>query len=111
MIPKEAVMASGMFAKEFRQARAEGRAEGVHSTRQICADIVRRFHPALVGRVAPAIAACESLPTLRKWTVAATQLSGDQFTRLVTGTRMPGKAKVSRQRVPRPARRPAARRR
>ncbi len=58
-------MGSGMFAKEFRQARVEGRAEGV---RQTCAEIVRRFHPTLVGRVAPAIEVCDSLPTLRKWT-------------------------------------------
>jgi len=109
MIPKGAVMASGMFAKEFRQARVEGRAEGVHAIRQTCAEIVRRFHPALVGRVATAIEACDSLPTLRKWTLAATQSSADELERLLTQTRKPVKASVSRQRVTRPARRAARR--
>jgi hypothetical protein len=111
MIPKGAVMGSGMFAKELRQARAEGRAEAVRSIRQTCADIVRRFHPALVERVAPAIEACDSLPTLRKWTMAATELSDDEFASLVTGVGKRVETSVSRQRVPRPARRTAARRR
>lgn len=108
MIPKGAVMASGMFAKEFRQARVEGRVEGI---RQTCVDIVRRFHPALVGRAAPAIDACDSLPTLRKWTAAAMQQSSDGLERLLKETRKPVKASVSRQRVTRPARRAARRNR
>ena len=110
MIPKGAVMSSGMFAKEFRQARAKGRAEGqTEGARQACVDIVKRFHPTLVGRMAPAIGACDSLPKLRKWTMAATELSGDELARLVTRTGKPVKAPVSRQRVTRPARRAARR--
>jgi hypothetical protein len=98
MIPKGAVMGSGMFAKELREARAE-------VARQACVDNVKRFHPTLVGRMAPAIGACDSLPKLRKWTMAATELSGDELARLVTGSALPAKASVSRQRVTRPARR------
>ena len=111
MIPKGAAMGSGMFAKEFRQARAEGRAEGVHAIRQTCIDIVKLLHPTLVGRVAPAVSECDSLPTLRKWTVAATQSSGDELARLVTetGPRKRSKGTFSRQRVTRPARRAARR--
>jgi hypothetical protein len=107
MIPREGVMASVMFAKEFRQARAEGRAEG---GRQACLDVVSYHHPAVRRRVAPAIEACDSLPTLRKWTVAAMRLSSAEFEQLVAGAGAPGKVSVSRRRVPRPSRRSVSRR-
>jgi hypothetical protein len=113
LIPRGAVMASVMFAKEFRQARAEARAEGraegaargIRSHRKACLDVVSHHHPAVRGRVTPAIEACDSLPTLRKWTVAAMRLSSAEFVRLVAGATRPGNASVSRQRVTRPARR------
>jgi hypothetical protein len=107
MIPREAVMASVMFAKEFRQARAEARAEGLRSG---CLDLVKHLHPATLERVAPAIAACRNVATLRKWTLAAARLSAAEFVRLVSA-KGPATAAVSRRRAPRPARRSASRRR
>ncbi len=112
LIPREAVMASVMFAKEFRQARAEGRAEaearGIRSHRQACLDIVKHFHPPALGRVASAIEACDSLPMLRKWTLAAACLPQAEFVELVAGGRT---SKALSKRSPRPSRRSASRRR
>jgi len=102
MIPREAAMASGMFAKEFRQARAEG-------LRLSCLDIVRYRHPAVLGRVAPVVQACASVTTLRKWTLAAARLPAADFVRLVTGVPH-RKIASSQRRAPRPARRAAVRR-
>ncbi len=110
MIPRKAAMASGMFAKEFRQARAEGRAEGVHTYRQTCLAVVSHHHPTVRRRVTPVIEACDSLPMLRKWTVAAMRLSSAELVRLVAGAGRPGKVSVSRRRVPRPSRRSVSRR-
>lgn len=102
MIPKEAVMASGMFAKEFRQARAEG-------LRLSCLDIVKYRHPDVLGRVTPAVQACASVTTLRKWTLAAARLPAADFVRLVTAA--PSRKRgVSQRRAPRPARRASVRR-
>jgi hypothetical protein len=102
MIPKEAAMASGMFAKEFRQARAEG-------LRLSCLDIVKYRHPDVLGRVTPAVQACASITTLRKWTLAAARLPAADFVRLVTAA--PSRKRgMSQRRAPRPARRASARR-
>lgn len=116
MIPKEAVMASVMFAKEFRQARAEARAEGraegrVEEARVTCLDIVRLRHPAAVGTLAPAVAACQSLPTLRAWTLAAAKLPSARLVKLVSVSMDPRKVSISRRSAPRPSRRSVSRRR
>lgn len=100
MIPRGAAMASGMFAREFREARTEGR-------RLSCLDVVKHYHPGLLGRVAPAVHACGSVTTLRKWTLAAARLPAADFMRLVTGPTH--KASISQRRAPRPGRRAAAR--
>jgi predicted transposase YdaD len=125
MIPREGAMASGMFAKEFRQARAEGRAqgraegraqgraegkaEGLAEAVSTCLEIVRHIHPTAIGRVAAAVEGCQSLPTIRKWTVAAAQLPAAEFIRLISGSTTHGKAAVSRRRAPRPSRRSSRR--
>ncbi len=108
MIPREAVMASVMFAKEFKQARAEGRAEGA---RVVCLDVMRLLHPAAVGKVAPAVAACQSPRTLRDWTLAAARLPSAELVRLVSESAERRGVSVSRRRAPRPSRRSASSRR
>jgi hypothetical protein len=102
MIPKEAAMASGMFAKEFRQARAEGLRLG-------CLDIVKYRHPTVLGRVTPMVQACASVATLRKWTLAAARLPAAAFVSLVTAAPSVKRA-ASQRRAPRPARRAPVRR-
>lgn len=109
LIPRGAVMASSMFAKEFRQARAEGRVE---AARGLCLAVVKRMHPVAVARVAPLVAGCDSLATLERWTVAAARLPAHQLIRVVSGAGRHRKASlaVSRRRAPRPVRRSASRR-
>jgi len=111
MIPGEAVMASGMFAKVFRQARAEARAEGrAQGLRSSCLDLVKHLHPEVLGRVAPAVTACQDVATLRAWTLAAAQRRTTELVRLVEGAKSPVKTTISRRRVPRPSRRSVSRR-
>lgn len=90
MIPKRAVMRSGLVATQLRQARAEGRAKGraevVRLHQRTCVAIVKWFHPGLVRRVKPVIEACSNPLTLHEWTKAATHLFSDELERLVTGT-------------------------
>ena len=109
MIPREAVMASVMFAKEFRQARVEGRTE---AARGLCLAVVKRRHPGALARVSRHVQACDSLATLERWTVAAAELPADRFVRLVARAPLSANvgATVTRRRAPRPSRRTASRR-
>jgi hypothetical protein len=99
-----------MFAKEFRQARAQGRAEGltrgVRALRQACLDVVTHFHPGALGRVAPIIETCQDLPTLRRWNLEAMRMPASEFVGLVTGVPA-SRSAASVRRAPRPARRAA----
>ena len=109
-------MGSGMFAEEFRKARAEGRAEGqaegqAKALREAVLDVVRHHHPAVAAGIAPLVATCSSLPLLRRWILKASELSDEELVRLVTGSRA-AKTDASRQRrAPRPSKRTTSRRR
>lgn len=111
-------MASGMFAKEFRQARADGLAKGlvrgrvegriegrVEAARETCLDIVRSCHPRTLPRVAHAIAACQSPRTLRNWAVAAARVPEADFVAVVSRWQRRQGTGVVHGRAPRPSRR------
>lgn len=125
LIPRGAVMASGMFAKEFRQARAEsmakgiargmakgiarGRARGqmegrVTAAREACLEIVRHVHPRALVQVGPVVAACDSPELLNRWAVAAARLPTAELIKLVGGQVRSRAGAVVRGRAPRPAR-------
>jgi predicted transposase YdaD len=75
------------------EARAEarreaGQAEGeLKYTRQICADLVREYHPGSAAALLPAVEACEELETLRSWAVQCVKLPDRAFGLLVTSTK------------------------
>ena len=110
VIPEEVVMASGLFEKAVAKGRTEGLAKGrtqglskgrTQEARQICVELAKALHPAVAGRVVPAIEACSELTRLRRWALRAPRVSDVEFARLVTGR---GAARPTRRRVPRPAR-------
>jgi hypothetical protein len=122
LIPREAVMASGMFEKEFRKARAEGMAKGmargiargrargqmegrVTAARQACLEIVRHVHPRALAQVKPMLGACQDATLLNQWAVAAAKLPTGEFVTLIAGRRRTRAGAVVRGRAPRPARR------
>lgn len=126
LIPREAVMASGMFEKEFRQARAEGMAKGmakgiargiargrargqmegrITAARQACLEIVRHIHPRALAQVKPMLEACQDATLLNQWAVAAAKLPTSEFVTLIAGRRRTRAGAVVRGRAPRPARR------
>jgi hypothetical protein len=111
LIPREAVMAGGMFAKELRLARAMGRAEGLaEALRSTFLDIVGQLHPAVLGRAASVIEACHDPDVLRQWTLAAARMPTGEFVWLVRAA-APDRRTTSRQRrAPRQPRRAASRR-
>lgn len=119
MIPRGVAMNAGMFAKEFRQGRAEVRAEEraaaranlLRAHRRLLIGVVKQVHPGLLAHVAPAAEACDSVSTLQRWTLAAAQRSSAKLTRLVAAAGRPTKTSVRSHRVTTPARRGGARHR
>ena len=118
VIPEEVTMASVLFDKVRVKERAEGRAEGwtegrteglatglakgrTQEARAICLKLAKALHPAVAGRVVPAIEACSELTRLRRWALRAPGVSDEEFARLVTGG---GRTRPTRRRAPRPAR-------
>jgi hypothetical protein len=106
VIPEEVAMASGLFEKVRVKGRAEGLTEGLakgraQEARQICVELAKALHPAVAGRVVPAIEACSELTSLRRWALRAPRVSDAEFTQLVTGSE---RSRATRRRAPRPAR-------
>jgi hypothetical protein len=118
VIPEEVTMASVLFEKVRVKERAAGRAEGLaeglakgqaegqakgqaKEARAICVELAKALHPAVAGRVVPAIEACSELTYLRRWARRALAVSDTEFARLVTGG---GRTRPTRRRAPRPAR-------
>jgi hypothetical protein len=110
VIPEEVTMASVLFEKVRVKERAEGRAEGLadgraegraREARRICVELAKALHPAVAGRVVPAIEACSELTYLRRWARRALAVSDAEFARLVTSG---GRTRPTRRRAPRPAR-------
>ena len=93
-----------------REARgqAKGEAEGqIKTARQMCADLVKEFHPGSAAALLPVIEACDQPETLRSWALQSAKLSDEAFVTLVTGK---PPARVARSRATRPSRRSSKRR-
>ena len=109
-------MASGLYEKVLIKGRTEGRTEGLatglakgvakgrtEEARQLCVGLAKSLHPTVAARVVPVIEACSEITRLRRWALRAPGVSDEAFAQLVTG----GGSASTRQRAPRPARRPA----
>ena len=89
-----------------REARGEARGQ-IKNARQMCADLVKEFHPGTAAALLPAIEACDQPETLRSWALQCAKLSDEAFVMLVTGK---SPARVARSRATRPSRRSSKRR-
>lgn len=97
-------MASGLYEKVRIKGRTEGLAKGrIEEARPLCLGLAKSLHPAVAPRVVPVIEACSELTRLRRWALRAPAVSDAAFARRVTG----GSSGSTRQRAPRPARKPA----
>jgi predicted transposase YdaD len=95
-------------AKGQAKGEAKGEAKGqLKAVRQVCADMVREFHPGSAAALLPAIEACDQPETLRSWALQCAKLSGEAFVTLVTGK---PPVRVARSRATRPSRRSSKRR-
>jgi predicted transposase YdaD len=95
-------------ARGEARGQAKGEAEGqIKTARQMCADLVKEFHPGSVAGLLPAIEACDQPETLRSWALQCVKLSDEAFVTLVTGK---PPVRVARSRATRPSRRSAKRR-
>lgn len=122
VIPEEVVMASTIYEKVRARAHEKGLEEGLAKgleeglekgfekgldkeladARRLCASFVKRYHAPVASRVLPGIEACTDVARLHRWVLLAPEVSSDEFVRLVK--KSPA-ARVTRRRVPRPARR------
>jgi hypothetical protein len=77
-------MAAEMAERMAEKSRAEGRVEGgLLVTRDLCAEAVGRYHPALASRAARGIEACMDVKQLRGWILRAPETSDEEFSRLL----------------------------
>jgi hypothetical protein len=58
----------------WQAAWAEGRAEGLRATRDLCLELIRRRHPALLTKATPVVEACEDHALLCDWILRAEAL-------------------------------------
>ena len=73
-------------ARGQARGQAKGEAEGqIKTARQMCADLVKEFHPGSAAALLPVIEACDQPETLRSWTLQCAKLSDEAFVMLVTG--------------------------
>jgi len=88
------------------EARGEARGQ-INTARQMCADLVKEFHPDSAAALLPVIEACDQPETLRSWALQCAKQPDEAFVTLVTGK---PPARVARARATRPSRRSAKRR-
>jgi hypothetical protein len=79
----------------------------VKYARQVCADLVAEFHPAVAADLIPVVEVCDKPETLRSWILQCAKLPDGAFVALVTGK---PPVRVARARTTRPSRRSAKRR-
>ncbi len=81
-------MQSSLFremAEEIAEkSRVEGRTEGgLLASRDLCAVLVRRYHPALASRALRNIEACTDVKRLQSWSLRAFETNDEEFSRLL----------------------------
>lgn len=68
----------------WQAALAEGQAEGrLRAEREVCIELIRKRHPALLAKAIPAIEACEDHEKLGDWILSAGDLDDAGFARLL----------------------------
>jgi len=91
LVGRERIMQSSIWqeaeAKGREEGREEGRAEGreqvLRVERELCREIVRRCHPALLDWAVPVIESCADPEKLKSWVVQAPTLSAEDYHRLL----------------------------
>jgi len=104
VLGKDRAMQSWLWQMGVDEGEVRGHLKAV---RQVCADLVKEFHPGTAAALLPAIEACDQPETLRSWALQCAKLSDEAFVTLVTG-KLP--ARVARSRATRPSRRSSKRR-
>jgi len=107
VLGKDRAMQSWLYQLGADEGEARGQAKGeaegqIKTARQMCADLVKEFHPGTAAALLPAIEACDQPETLRSWTLQCAKLSDEAFVMLVTGK---PPVRIARSRATRPSRR------
>lgn len=80
----------------FAEGKAEGKAEGrLLAERELCAEMVRRYHPALADAARAVIARTTSASLLKDWILKGPALDDAAFRRLLSAR---PRRRVSRRR-------------
>jgi hypothetical protein len=104
VLGKDRVMQSWIWQMGVDEGEARGQ---IKNARQVCADLVKEFHPDSADSLLPAIEACDQTETLRSWTLQCAKLSDEAFVKLVTGK---PRTRAARSRATRPSLRSSKRR-
>jgi hypothetical protein len=69
----------------WQAAWTEGEAEGfLRSDREVCLELIRKRHPALLAKATPVVDACHDHGLLRAWILNAGDLDDAGFARLLS---------------------------
>ena len=58
----------------------------LNAERELCLELIKKYHPALVETAAAAIAACEDPTRLKTWILSSGDLDDEAFARLLAAT-------------------------
>ena len=86
---KRSSVYQALAAEDIAEAKAEGNAQGVaqgkiEAERELCLELVKKHHPALLERAAPLIEACDDAGLLRKWILSASDSDCGELGRLLS---------------------------
>jgi predicted transposase YdaD len=88
IVGRDRVIQSSLYVEGLAEGEAKGEAKGeaqgrLEAERELCAALVRKYHPAAADRALPLIASCTDSERLREWALAAPDLSDAEFLRLI----------------------------
>jgi predicted transposase YdaD len=108
VLGKDRAMQSWLWQLGVDEGEAKGEAKGqLKAVRQVCADLVKEYHPRSANALLPAIESCDQPETLRSWALQCAKLSDEAFVVLVSGKPL---VRIARSRATRPSRRSSKRR-
>ena len=81
---RETMIQSSVWQAAWSEGKAEGRREGkTEGLRQTCIALIRKRHPTLLAKAAPAVEACDDHEVLCDWILKAADLDSAAFARLL----------------------------
>jgi predicted transposase YdaD len=83
LLGREKMIQSSVWQAALAEGKEEGRAEGLRAEREVCVELIRKRHPALLAKAIPVVEACADHTKLGAWILSAGDLDDASFASLL----------------------------